>query len=76
MVTTDSLRDRFLSVFEGILADGDWHLVLADTEFGGTGRLVRWSLEITAVPEPEPMLLAVGGVLMVVALIRRRAFGC
>lgn len=59
-VTSNTPRDLFLSAFEGLPVAGDWFLVVADTEFGGTARLVGWSLVITAVPEPQWGAIAAG----------------
>lgn len=70
-VTSSTPRTLFLSEFQGLPVSGDWFLVLADTEFGGTGRLVSWSLEITTVtspggviPEPATNALAIGVALL------------
>jgi len=73
LVTVDSIRSQFLSIFDDTPANGDWYLVVADYEFGGTGRLVRWGLELTLVPEPAHGVLAIGGGLAAFAWYRRRA---
>lgn len=73
IVTVDSIRSQFLAIFDDTPASGDWFLVVADNEFGGTGRLVRWGLELTLVPEPVHGVLAIGGGLAAFAWFRRRA---
>ena len=61
-----------LSGFNGSAADGTWTLFFADLgQGGGQPTLTGWSLDITAVPEPAPVALAVfGGILGLVALRR------
>lgn len=55
-----SPRSNPLSVFNGTSPNGTWTLFLADVELGGTARLDSWSLELTMVPEPQEVALAVG----------------
>jgi subtilisin-like proprotein convertase family protein len=59
VVTDASPRTAFLSNFQGMSADGDWTLFIADMSGGDQGQLVKWSLSITgtAVPEPASSLL-------------------
>ncbi|MEI6078545.1 MAG: hypothetical protein WCS94_23405 [Verrucomicrobiota bacterium] len=60
------------SAFNGINPNGTWTLFFADTVPGDTTTLNGWSLDITAVPEPVNVAMAIFGVGMVgVAAIRR-----
>jgi subtilisin-like proprotein convertase family protein len=67
-----------LANFNGSMADGTWTLFFADTMTGGgQAQLTDWSLDITAVPEPVNMALAIFGVSLVGAVgvqryLRRR----
>lgn len=62
--------------FNGMSANGNWTLFFADLSGGdknNTSVLNSWSLEITAVPEPVNVALAVFGTVMVlIAAVRRR----
>lgn len=81
-VTNNSLRSLYLSGFDGIQADGDWTLFVADLGGGETSTLSSWGISmvtsdspIAAVPEPSDFLLGavptcVGGFVL---LRRRRA---
>ncbi len=71
VVTDASPRTLFLSQFAGLDAGGSWFLIVADNDIGGTGRLVQWGLEITAVPEPALGMAAAGLALLGFAWIRR-----
>jgi hypothetical protein len=42
-----------LNVLSGTDPNGTWTLFLSDLSVGGVYELNTWSLEITAVPEPE-----------------------
>jgi subtilisin-like proprotein convertase family protein len=55
-----SPRSAMLDVFEGKDPNGTWTLFLADLSLGGGYDLKTWSLEITAVPEPEWAVVAAG----------------
>lgn len=69
--TTDTdLRTAHLSSFNGLNANGDWTLFLADVAAGDTMTLNSWSISITGVPEPSVALLGVAG--LSVGLLRRR----
>jgi subtilisin-like proprotein convertase family protein len=48
-----------LSQFNGLNPNGTWTLFFADLSPGGQSTLVSWSLEITTVPEPVTVALAV-----------------
>ena len=51
--------DGTLANFDGLTADGQWTLFVADlVSGGGRAGLVSWSVDITAVPEPVTMALA------------------
>lgn len=52
-------RDKLLSQFNGLDANGNWTLFFADLSGGATSTLVSWGLEITAVPEPVTVALGV-----------------
>ena len=65
-------RTAFLTSFNSLNPNGDWTLFVADSSFGGTGRLAGWSLEVTgdtAIPEPSTGLF---GVLLTAILLRER----
>ena len=68
-------RTATLSSFDGLSASGDWTLFLADMQSGGTSALESWSLEVFAVPVPEPYQygLVVGAGLMGFVVWRRLA---
>jgi len=65
-----SPRTAFLSSFEGLDANGDWTLYVADVATGDTMTLGSWSLSVTGVPEPSAALLGAMGACL--ALRRRR----
>jgi subtilisin-like proprotein convertase family protein len=64
-----SPRTAFLSSFNGLDANGEWTLYVADVATGDTMTLVSWSLNITGVPEPSTLLLGAAGGCLV---LRRR----
>lgn len=49
-----------LASFNGLNPNGSWTLFVADVSAGGSGTLVSWTLEITAVPEPPETATVVG----------------
>jgi len=51
-----------LASFNGSNPNGTWNLFFADESAGNTSTLNGWSLEITAVPEPVNVALAIFGV--------------
>jgi len=56
-----------LNSFNGTNPNGTWRLFLTDLSDGGESQLVDWRLEITTIPEPQPIsLLALSGGLMAV----------
>ena len=58
--------------FNGSQADGNWTLFFADLANGGGTSLVEgWSLNITAVPEPVNLSLAIFGGGMGIFALRR-----
>lgn len=60
-----------LSDFYGQSAEGDWTLFLADASGGGVATLDSWALEITGIPEPANVALAVfGGAFVVLQGVR------
>jgi subtilisin-like proprotein convertase family protein len=65
----NSPRTAFLSSFDGLAADGDWTLFVADVSPGDESTLESWSLIVTGVPEPSQVLLVS---LSLVILIQRR----
>jgi uncharacterized protein (TIGR03382 family) len=65
-----SPRTAFLSSFDGLDANGDWTLFVADVATGDIMTLDSWSLTVTGVPEPSAATLAVLG--MSGLLLRRR----
>ena len=48
-----------LSSFNGLDPNGTWTLFFADLSPGDQSTLVSWSLDITTVPEPVPLALAI-----------------
>ena len=63
VLNTDA-RTAFLGAFNGLDANGNWTLFIADLSGGDVSTLVSWELDITAVPEPATMALGIfGGVL-------------
>ena len=58
-----------LASFNNLDPNGNWTLFLADLSTGDQSTLTSWSLEITAVPEPVPVALAVFAGLFVGAKI-------
>jgi len=67
-------RTAFLSSFNGLDANGEWSVYVADVATGDTMTLSSWSLNITLVPEPSTFLLAPAGACL--ALRRRRGAFC
>ena len=58
-----------LSVFNGLSANGNWRLFIADlASGGGQARLNSWGLSITTVPVPEPDQVAAMGLLGLLGL--------
>ena len=51
-----------LSSFNGVDPNGTWTLFFADQAGGNTSTLNGWSLDITAVPEPVNVAMAIFGV--------------
>lgn len=66
-------RSALLGGFQGMNANGDWTLFVADWESGGLVKLDRWALTITLVPIPEPVAtsLVAAAALAVGAGVRR-----
>lgn len=61
-----------LSVFNGMSANGNWSLVLADVvNGGGSPTVVSWGVDITAVPEPSQWASLTALTLAAAALRRR-----
>ena len=66
--------DIVLNSLYGADANGDWTLFLADFATGSQGDLVKWGLEVTAVPEPAALpMMAMGGLGFGLYLWRRRS---
>jgi len=63
-------RTAFLSSFNGLDANGDWTLFVADVAAGDQMVLSGWSLTIVGVPEPSTGVIALLG--MMTLLWRRR----
>ena len=66
-----SPRTAPLSAFNGMDANGEWTLFVADVASGETMTLNSWSMTLTGVPEPAAALLGTLGLFL--ALRRRRA---
>lgn len=72
-VTDLSPRSLFLSGFQGLDADGDWTLFIADLGAGDESFLVDWTLTLTTVPEPGGVLLTmIGGTALLLVRTRRK----
>jgi subtilisin-like proprotein convertase family protein len=65
-------RDSLLSDFDGLLANGEWTLFLADLAVGGQTTVISWGLEITVIPEPSTWALLALGLLGMAGLKRCR----
>ena len=73
IVVTGDARTAYLASFQGISANGQWTLFVADLASGGTSTLQSWTLNITgnqAVPEPSVMSL--GAILSLIFITRRK----
>lgn len=68
VVTSDPPTAR-LNVFDGLIAEGDWSLFVADLSTGGEHRLDGWTLTLETIPEPSTALLCALGT---AAVLRRR----
>jgi len=69
----DSASRVSFGSYNGMNPNGTWTLFLADLSAGAQSQLVNWSLDITAVPEPVNVALAVfGGVVAAVTVGRSR----
>lgn len=62
VVGTES-RNSLLDEFVGLSGNGEWTLFLADLSVGEQSTVVRWGVEITAVPEPSAWALLVLGLI-------------
>jgi subtilisin-like proprotein convertase family protein len=69
VVVSSDPRNALLSSFNGLDANGNWTLFVADQSSGNTSTLQSWSLTVTGIPEPSAALLAAMASL---ALLRRR----
>jgi hypothetical protein len=56
-----SPRSAFLNTFQGLDANGDWTLFIADVSAGDIMVLESWTLTVTGVPEPSAAMLALIG---------------
>jgi hypothetical protein len=50
-------RSAVLSAFNGMDANGQWTLFIADTSPGSEGTLVDWGVQLTTIPEPSAAAL-------------------
>jgi subtilisin-like proprotein convertase family protein len=74
-----SPRNALLDVFNGMNANGDWTLFIADTSAVGIGTLQDWTLTVSGLAVPEPgaaSLLALGGATAWLSLMRKRKKHC
>jgi subtilisin-like proprotein convertase family protein len=63
-VNGSETRDSLLDSFNGLSADGNWTLFLADLSVGETSTVVNWGMQVTATPEPSTFgLLGLGAAL-------------
>lgn len=63
-VTDASPRTAFLSSFNGLNANGQWRLFVADLSTGEAHTLVSWGLDLQGVPEPSTTSLVIGSLLL------------
>jgi hypothetical protein len=68
-VIDTSPRTAFLSSFNGLDANGEWTLFVADVSSGDQMTVNSWSIEIQGVPEPSTAVITT---LSVLGLLRRR----
>jgi hypothetical protein len=59
------------SAFDSVSANGDWILFVRDLQSGDSGTLTGWSLELTAVPEPVNLALAILGAVAGIFALRQ-----
>jgi len=72
VLDTDS-RTAYLSNFQGLNANGDWTLFVADNASGDEATLTSWGLTINGTPEPSRAVLLMLGLLSM--MMRRRKPG-
>ena len=65
-------QTAMLGSLDGLSADGQWVLFVADVSGGNQGQLVSWGLNILTVPEPQTWVLGLAGVLSLLGLNRWR----
>lgn len=65
-------RTAGLDVFNGADPNGTWTLFVADLSPGGEAKLVKWTLNLTMVPEPAEITLGAASLLGLWAYARRR----
>lgn len=73
IVLDTSLRPATLDSFANLPVNGQWVLFVADLSSGGTQTLNSWGIQVTAVPEPTEVTLAVGVSLLGLALWRKHS---
>lgn len=61
-----------LSSFNGIDANGDWTLFVADLSGGDVHTLNSWGMTVIGIPEPSSLLLFVTGAAVVIRIRRQR----
>lgn len=71
-VTDATPRTATLASIYGRDQQGEWTLFVADMNGNNSGMLVSWGVEITVVPEPAEMAVAIGAGLFAFALVRAR----
>lgn len=71
-VTDQMARTAFLSSFVDLNPNGNWTLFIADLSAGETTQVESWGLQISAVPEPAEVGMAIGVALGAFALWRKR----
>lgn len=69
VVVSSDPRNALFSSFDGLDANGNWTLFVADQSAGNTSTLQSWSLTVTGVPEPSAALFAA---MASMGLLRRR----
>ncbi len=68
----DAAETASLAAYNGMSADGDWTLVLADVSAGGgQATVLSWGLDIAVVPEPSTYFAAAGALALMLCGLKK-----